>query len=381
MKFRTIANARVLSFGDDSILRTIHINTEGRIQAVEVYQETDILGEGAFDAEGQIVLPGFIDVQVNGGGGVLFNDHPTVDGIVAIGAAHRQFGTTGYLPTLISDDPQKMRAAIKAVDSAIEAGIPGVLGIHLEGPYLNATKRGVHDSEKFSRIGPDEIALLCSLKHGKTLVTLAPELTTPDVIRTLTNRGVIVSAGHTLGTYDDGMSAIEAGLRGFTHLFNAMTPLASREPGIAAAAINDKRAWCGVIADGHHVHPAMLQMAFRAKAGRNIFLVTDAMPSVGAAHKDFSLDGQPITVTDGRCLTREGTLAGSDLDMMCAVRNAQAFFDISFSQAAELASIVPAQFLGLDNNYGSISVGQWANINLIDDNMSVTKSWIKGVTG
>ncbi|MDQ7019539.1 MAG: N-acetylglucosamine-6-phosphate deacetylase [Robiginitomaculum sp.] len=330
------------------------------------------------DLDGMMLVPGFIDIQVNGGGGVLFNDSPTVDAIAAIGEAHRQFGTTGFFPTLISDDLQVMERAIKAVDDAIEAGVPGVLGIHLEGPFLNPEKSGVHDLSKFMRIGADDVALMASLQRGKTIVTLAPEMTTPAVIGALHHHGVIVSAGHTQASYEETCGALEAGLRGFTHLFNAMRPMTSRQPGIIAAALEDKRAWCGVIADGYHVHPAMLRLARRAKAEEQIFLVTDAMPSVGAAHKDFSLGATDIAVADGKCMTGDGTLAGSDLDMISAVRNTMKFLGVDLSQAVRMASHVPARFARLHQRLGQIRPGLQADFIALSMHHEIINVWVKG---
>jgi len=331
------------------------------------------------DMGGRMLVPGFIDLQVNGGGGVLFNDSPTVDGIRAIGEAHRAFGTTAFLPTLISDDHDVMAAAIDAVDAAIAEGVPGVIGLHLEGPFLNAERRGVHDASKFGSIGEGDIHLMSSLKRGKTLVTLAPETTTPEAIKSLTDRGVIVAAGHTQANYDQTIEAMDTGLTGFTHLFNAMKPMQSRDPGIIAAALEDHRAWCGIIADGHHVHPAMLRLALRAKVGEQIFLVTDAMPSVGSKDKQFSLGDLNVEVIDGKCVTASGTLAGSDLDMLSAVRNARDFLNISLERAVNMASRIPARFMRLGDQMGDIRVGQQANLVLINKNFEVVETWIDGV--
>ncbi len=330
------------------------------------------------DLGGMMLVPGFIDVQVNGGGGVLFNDSPTVDAIAAIGEAHRQFGTTGFFPTLISDDLQVMKHAIKAVDDAIEAGVPGVLGIHLEGPFLNPEKSGVHDLSKFMRIGAEDVALMASLQRGKTIVTLAPEMTTPAMIDALHQHGVIVSAGHTQASYEETCTALNAGLRGFTHLFNAMRPMTSRQPGIIAAALEDPRGWCGIIADGYHVHPAMLRLAIRAKAEEQIFLVTDAMPSVGATHKGFSLGATDIAVANGRCMTGDGTLAGSDLDMISAVRNTMKFLDVDLSQAVRMASHVPARFVHLHQQVGQIHPGLQADFIALSAQYEVIHAWVKG---
>lgn len=330
------------------------------------------------DLEGLNLLPGFVDVQVNGGGGVLFNDEPSVEGIRAIGKAHRQYGTTGFFPTLISDDFDVMKRAISAVSEAISLGVPGVLGIHLEGPFLNAQKRGVHNASKFLTLGDREVDVVSSLDNGKTIITLAPEKTTPDIIQALVTHGLIVSAGHTQATYEDTLLAMDAGLTGFTHLFNAMCPLNSREPGIIAAALQDKRAWCGIIADGHHVHPAMLRLAVNAKQDDQIFLVTDAMPCVGARNKSFELGGVKIAVTDGKCVTAEGTLAGSDLDMIGAVRNAVEFLKIDLAQAVRMASTVPAHFAGLQDKAGEIRAGLQADFVLLSDEQEVKTTWIKG---
>jgi N-acetylglucosamine-6-phosphate deacetylase len=207
------------------------------------------------------LLPGFIDLQVNGGGGVLFNDQPTVAGIAAIAEAHRRFGTTGLLPTLISDELDAIARAIAAVDAAIEAGVPGVIGIHIEGPFLNPARKGIHDPSKFRTLDNEAIELLSSSRRGRTLVTLAPELAPPGAIRALTERGVVVAAGHSEASYEEVRAAIGEGLTGFTHLFNAMSQLGSRAPGVVGAALDDRTSWCGLIADGIHVHPASMRIA------------------------------------------------------------------------------------------------------------------------
>jgi N-acetylglucosamine-6-phosphate deacetylase len=229
---------------------------------------------------GGMLMPGFIDTQVNGGGGVLFNDAPTVETLATMAAAHRRFGTTALLPTLISDDLDKVGAAIAAVDAAIEAGVPGIIGIHLEGPFLNAGKKGIHDAGKFRVLDAAAIELLSSLKHGKTLVTLAPELAPEGAIQSLTDRGVIVAAGHTLATFADIERAQQEGLRGVTHLFNAMSPMEGRNPGVVGAALSSDL-YAGIIVDGHHVHPASLRAAYAAKGADRLMLVTDAMSTVG----------------------------------------------------------------------------------------------------
>lgn len=324
------------------------------------------------------LLPGFIDLQVNGGGGVLFNDHPTVDGIAAIGEAHRRFGTTGFLPTLISDDLATVGRAIAAVDAAMEQGVPGVRGIHIEGPFLNPARKGVHDASKFRILDAQALEILASLRHGRVLVTLAPELAPPGAIRTLVNRGVVVAAGHTAATYDDLQAAFAEGLSGFTHLFNAMTQLGSREPGAVGAALEHASSWCGLIVDGHHVHPATLRIALAAKGAEHLALVTDAMPTVGSDQASFELAGQRIDCDGDRCITSDGTLAGSNLNMAAAVRNAERLMGVDAATAVRMASIVPAHILGIAGERGSIGVGMRADLVLVDDARKVTETWIGG---
>jgi N-acetylglucosamine-6-phosphate deacetylase len=348
----------------------------GRIAAV-VRAEDVPPGCRMEDLGGHLLAPGFIDVQVNGGGGVLFNDAPTVEGIDAIGRAHRAFGTTGFLPTLITDDLHVMDRAMRAVEAAIDAGVPGVLGIHLEGPYLAPARCGIHDKSKFRVLDEAGLALLTSLRRGVTLVTLAPEAAAPGMIRRLADAGVIVSLGHTDAPYAIAREALAQGATGFTHLFNAMSPLGSRAPGAVGAAL-ESDAWCGLIVDGHHVHPGTLRLALRTRPAGRFVLVTDAMPSVGAADKDFALQGRPITVRDGICHDAGGTLAGSDLDMASAVRNSVAMLGLSVSAACTMASANPAAFLGLAGERGALMPGLAADLVLLDADLRVVRCWIAG---
>jgi N-acetylglucosamine-6-phosphate deacetylase len=328
--------------------------------------------------DGGMLVPGFIDTQVNGGGGVLFNDQPTVAGITAIAAVHRRFGTTAMLPTLISDDLSVVAAAIAAVDAAIADGVPGIIGIHIEGPYLNRGKRGIHDAAKFRTLDADAIALLSSLKRGKTLVTLAPELAPPAAIAALVARGVIVAAGHSLADYETMQRAIDEGLRGVTHLFNAMSQLEGRAPGVVGAAL-DSDLYCGLIVDGHHVHPASLRAAYRAKGAPRLMLVTDAMPTVGATARSFQIGDTEVLVQDGALRSADGTLAGSNLDMAKAVRNSVAMVKLNPITAFQMASRTPAEFLGIADTHGRMAPGYRADLVHLDDACHVQATWISGV--
>ena len=330
------------------------------------------------DLEGALLLPGFIDTQVNGGDGVLFNDSPTAQTIARIGAAHRRFGTTGFLPTLISDDLATVRVGIEATRTAIQSGSPGVLGLHIEGPFLNVTRRGIHQASKLRRTDESSAALLTSLGVGRTLVTLAPEVTSLETIERLAQAGVVVSAGHTDASYASVRAALDRGLTGFTHLFNAMSPLTSREPGAVGAALEDDRAWCGIIVDGVHVDPVVLKLALRLRPHQRFNLITDAMPCVGSAQTSFELQGKTIAVRDGACFDETGTLAGSALDMASAVRNAVSMLDLDLADVSRMASRNPAEFLGLDHELGRIARGCYADLVLLDDDLQVMDTWIRG---
>ena len=330
------------------------------------------------DLDGLCLLPGFVDTQVNGGGGVLFNDCPEVDTIAAIGAAHRKFGTTAFMPTLISDELDVVRRAMAATEAAIDRGVPGVIGIHVEGPYLNPDRRGVHDPAKLRAITAETVEQLVPIRNGKTLLTIAPEAAEPGIIKALQQKGVIVSAGHTDATYAETMAAIAEGLRGFTHLYNAMSQLNVREPGAVGAALDSPDTWAGIIADGHHVSPVSLRIAYRMIGRDRMMLVTDAMPPVGSDLTEFSLLGRNIVVENGICMDPDGTLAGTALDMSSAVRNMMQFTGCSLADASCMASLSPATFLGLNTVTGSIAPGKRADMVVVDRSLTVKSTVIGG---
>ncbi|HLZ96862.1 MAG TPA: N-acetylglucosamine-6-phosphate deacetylase [Steroidobacteraceae bacterium] len=373
-----LLNGRIL-VGEELVSGLAVLISNGRIEALAAPSDARCRRATLVDLAGQTLLPGFIDVQVNGGGGTLFNDEPSAAAIRTIGEAHRRFGTTGFLPTLISDDLGVIGRAIAAVQAALDEGIPGVLGIHIEGPFLNWARRGVHDPKHLRLLDASVVSLLCRLRAGKTVLTLAPEMTTPDMISELTAGGVLVSAGHSNATFAETTLSIAHGLRGFTHLFNAMAPLAPRAPGIIGAALYDDATWCGIIVDGHHVDPVMLKLALRCKRHDRFMLVTDAMPPVGSADPTFELQGRTIRVLDGACRDENGTLAGTALDMAGAVRNAITSLGLGIAAAARMASEYPAEFLGLGSELGRIAPGYRANLVLVDDDIRVQRTWIEGI--
>ena len=326
--------------------------------------------------EGAWLAPGFVDLQVNGGGDVLFNDQPTVEGICAIAAAHRRRGTTALLPTLISDSAEKMRLAMEAVNAVIGSE-PSILGLHLEGPYLSPEKPGVHDRSQIRQPSPGELAMLTAQRKGVLLVTLAPEVVPPKFIAQLVAAGIRVSLGHSMASYRQTRAAMAEGLSGFTHLFNAMRPLSSREGGPIAAALESPEAWYGLIADGVHVDPAMLRLALRGLG--HPMLVSDAMPPVGGSRSSFNLHGDSITAQEGCCVRDDGTLAGTVLDMASAVRNCVRLLGVSLPDALRFASAHPAAFLGLGQTLGHLVARSRADLVAFDPaDMTVLATWVAG---
>lgn len=357
---------------------SLAVGDDGKI--VSLGKQVDAGGAERVDLGGKRVVPGFIDLQINGGGGLLFNDAPTVEAIATIGEAHRRFGTTGFLATLISDELDVIRAGIAAVEAAITAGVPGILGIHIEGPFLNAERKGIHDTEKLRPLDTEGIDLISSLRVGKTLVTLAPECVRPEQIAELSRRGVVVAAGHSEATFAQMQTAFAHGLSAVTHLFNAMSQLQPRAPGVVGAALDNPDCWCGVIVDGIHVDPATLRLAIRAKGGTERFvLVSDAMPIVGSSRNEFEINGQHVTLVDGVCRSDDGTLAGSDLDMARAVLNAQTMLGLDLPTACQMASINPARMMGCESERGLLVPGLRADFVVLNDDGSVSETFLNGL--
>jgi N-acetylglucosamine-6-phosphate deacetylase len=370
-----LANGRVLTRG--RLVEADVVVRSGRIAAIMPCGSVAAKGE-RIDLGGQRLLPGFIDIQVNGGGDALFNTDPSVATIARIGAAHRRHGTTGFLPTLISDDLDVVAAALGAMRASIAAGVPGVLGAHIEGPFLNTGRRGIHAAERVRRLDARGVAVLTAPGPGRVLVTLAPEMVEADDIVTLKAAGLTLAAGHTDASFDQMQTAFALGVTGVTHLFNAMSPLASRAPGVVGAALTGD-AWCGLIVDGHHVHPAVLRLALRSQRPERLLLVTDAMPCVGGNRTSFELQGRTIQVRDGACYDIAGQLAGSDLTMAATVRNTVELLGADLATASQMASGSPAAFLGLGEETGRIAEGLRADLVLLDDAMEVVETWIAGV--
>ena len=336
-------------------------------------------GAEVIDAGGLLAVPGFIDLQVNGGGGINFNDDPSVPTIERICAAHAHFGTTALLPTLITDRREIRTEAIAAGKAARAAGVPGFLGLHLEGPHLSAAKRGVH---AVAYVRPMEEAdtkeLVAALAVGPTMLTVAPESTPVEAVRHLAAAGGIVSLGHTDCDYDTALAYIAAGASTATHLFNAMSPLGHRTPGMVGAVLESGIS-AGLIADGIHVHPAAARVALRAKRGPGrIFLVTDAMLTIGTDSPDFELNGRTIFRREGRLALADGTLAGADIDMLSSVRYAAEHFEIGLDEAIRMATVYPAEAMRIGNRKGRVAPGLDADFLLLTPAFELKSTWIGG---
>ncbi|MEW6998011.1 N-acetylglucosamine-6-phosphate deacetylase [Colwelliaceae bacterium BS250] len=360
-------------FDGNSVRANICVSiAEGKILAIEE------LAEQHTQRVAGLMAPGFIDVQVNGGGGVLFNATPTVDAIAAIGLAHAQFGTTGFLPTLITDDIEVMKTAADAISQAIKQSSLGVLGVHFEGPHLSIPKKGVHSTKFIRSISAAEMAIFTRQDLGKVVVTLAPENVAVTDIKTLVAAGVHVCLGHSNADFDTVNNALAAGATGFTHLFNAMSAYQAREPGMVGAALLDDNSWCGLIVDGHHVHYDAARLAIKAKQTGKMMLVTDAMPPVGTTDESFPFFGSKVIRTGDRLNALTGELAGSVLDMAGAVKNTVEKVHIDKYEALRMAAMYPAEFLAVDDSKGQLSVGSCADFVIIDNNIDVSQTWIAG---
>ena len=370
----TIAAQRIFDGNDMRGPASVEIS-HGRIKGVAFGETAGATIQLPRDV---ILAPGFIDVQVNGGGGVLLNDQPNDSGVRRIAEAHRGRGTTGCLPTLITDRTGVLKQLAEAAEACLE--IPGVLGFHLEGPALNRSRKGIHpESEIRVPNGRDLEAIRSFGGRGRSLVTLAPECVPGAMIDELIGAGLRVAAGHSEATALEAAQAARRGVTGVTHLFNAMSQLGAREPGLVGAALSDNRLFAGIICDGIHVDATALRIALRCKGRDRLMLVTDAMPLAGTNEKQFLLHGRPITLHENRLTGPDGTLAGAHLTMIEAVRNATALLDVPLADALIMASRTPAAFLGLESELGRIAPGYRADLVAFKENFKIVGTWVGGV--
>ena len=345
-------------------------------------------GEGAPGAEvvelgGGTLAPGFVDLQVNGGGGVMFNDAPGVATLRRIAEAHARLGTLAFLPTLITDRPEATRAAVEAVAQAVAEGVKGIAGLHLEGPHLAPARKGAHDPALIRPMTGEDLRFLCEAARRlpRLLLTIASEEVDTEQISALTAAGAIVSLGHSDAGFDACRSAFAAGARLVTHLFNAMSQLSAREPGLVGAALMTGGVSAGLIADGIHVHPAAIRAALAAKAAPgSLFLVTDAMAPAGTAMQAFRLQGREIRRAGGRLTLADGTLAGADLDMARALRVLTQAAGLALDRALAMATSIPARVLGCGDCHGSLAPGRAADFVHLAPDLTLNAVWCGGRT-
>ncbi|TIO50464.1 MAG: N-acetylglucosamine-6-phosphate deacetylase [Mesorhizobium sp.] len=338
-------------------------------------------GVSRVETGGGMLVPGFVDIQVNGGGGVMLNDHPDVASIETICRAHAPFGTTALLPTLITDTPAITAAATAAGAEAVRKKVPGFLGLHLEGPHLSIARKGAHDPALIrSMTDADQAALIAARRDLPVLLTtIAPESVEPGRVTALARAGIIVSLGHSDTDYATATAFAEAGATVVTHLFNAMSQIGNREPGLAGAAVDTGSLYAGIIADGIHVHPRTMTVALRAKKGPGkILLVTDAMATIGTDMTSFTLNGRTIYRKDGSLRLADGTLAGADLDMISAVRFVHRVVGLDLDEALRMASLYPAEAVGQAHRLGRFANGTAADIIGLSDDLDVRNVWIGG---
>ncbi|MBL4911506.1 MAG: N-acetylglucosamine-6-phosphate deacetylase [Alteromonadaceae bacterium] len=347
---------------------------QGKITSIINADDNTIVDE---IAEG-LLVPGFIDLQVNGGGNVLFNDSPSLTGIKTIIDAHAKFGTTAMLPTLITDTVETMQQAANAMSAAIAEKTLGIIGVHFEGPHLSLAKKGAHVAEHIRPISTDEWQIFERKDLGQILVTLAPENVSPADITRMVNLGIKVCLGHTNADYKTAQQAIDAGADGFTHLYNAMSAIQGREPGVLGAAFLNDNTSCGLIIDGHHVDYTSCKIALKIKPQGKVFLVTDAMPPVGCDETTFKLFDRKVILENGKLTLPNGGLAGSALDMAAGVRNIHQHLEVELNEALRMASLYPAQYINKAQQLGALTVGKQADMVLLNDELEVQSTWING---
>ena len=348
---------------------------QGRIVFVDDSLEDAARQQGAIIAEA--VTPGLIDLQINGAKDTQFNFEPTVGALERIAAGARAGGTAHIMPTFITAPDQDYKLALNAASEAIKAGVPGILGVHLEGPFLSAKRAGIHDASAIRQMTDEDLAVLCAPFPGKLMLTLAPEMLPQGYLATLSRAGVLIFAGHTAANGKTISRAESEGLRGATHLFNAMSQMEAREPGVVGSVLASDKLFAGIIADGHHVSPDNLKIAARCIPER-LCLVTDAMLTLAGTSNRFQLSGYEIQLSDGRLTNSEGRLAGAHIAMdECLSRMCQAT-GIPFGMAVGMATANPARALGLEDELGTVSVGKRASLTLLDTNMEATAVFVDG---
>ena len=373
-----LVNGRIYS-GDDIFDHHAVVIADGKIERVcslaalppEIEQQ---------DVGGAIIAPGFIDLQLNGCGGVQFNDDIHAISVETLETMHRanvKSGCTSFLPTLITSSDELMVRAVETMRAFLQKYPHFLLGLHLEGPWLNVAKKGTHNPALIRQPDPKMVDFLCENADVISKVTLAPESVGSAVIRQLSDAGIVVSAGHSNATFEEAKAGFAAGITFATHLYNAMPAFAGREPGLIGALFDAPDVYCGIIADGLHVHYANVRNAKRIK-GDKLVLVTDATAPAGAAIDKFIFAGKTIYYRDGLCVDEHGTLSGSALTMIEAVQNSVEHAGIPLDEALRMASLYPARAMGVEKQSGSLQAGKIANLTVFTRDFKIIKTLVNG---
>ena len=324
-----------------------------------------------------ILAPGFIDLQVNGGGGILFNNRPTKESLNTIINAHQFFGTTSIMPTVISDSIKVLTKCTRAVAQEIKKN-SGLLGIHIEGPFFSLKYRGVHQKKYISKLSSEYLELFSNLKEYPVILTLAPECISLKDLNHLASLGIKIMAGHTDASYDELEQAAKNNLNGFTYLFNAMSQMSAREPGAVGAALDFDNLYASIIVDLHHVHHSLIELAYQKKPIGKLFFISDSMATINHGEPTFELYDEIVSEQNGRITNAEGKLAGSSITQIDAVKNACQQCNIQLDHALAMASRYPAEFLGVEHYLGSLKPGYRADLVHFDSNFEVNNVWASG---
>ena len=326
---------------------------------------------------GGILSPGFIDLQVNGGGGKLFNNSPEKESLDEIIKAHQHFGTTSIMPTVISDSLNVLQRCTSTIANEINNN-KSLLGVHIEGPFFNVKYRGVHQKQYINTINNDYLNLFEGLQGFPVMLTLAPECISIKQLKHLKSLGFKILAGHTDASYDQLEEAIKYGLDGFTHLFNAMGQISAREPGVVGSALNFNNTAASIIVDLHHVHPSLIEMSYKQKPKGKLFFVSDSMATINHGEPSFELYDEVVSESNGRLINSEGKLAGSSITQIDAIKNAYTSCNITLSDAIAMATSYPAEYLGVDDYLGSLKANYRADLAHFDIDFNVKNVWVAG---
>ncbi len=337
-------------------------------------------GTDTREVNGALIAPGFIDLQLNGCGGVQFNDDITaitVETLAVMQRANQKSGCTSFLPTLITSTDELIKRAVDVMRAYLAQNANQALGLHLEGPWLNPLKKGTHDPALIRQPDSALVNFLCENADVIAKITLAPEQVDSAIIHRLSKAGIVISAGHSYATSDEARRGISAGISFATHLYNAMPPVTGREPGLIGALFDSPEVYCGIIADGLHVNYVNIRNAKRLK-GDKLILVTDATAPAGAAIDQFIFAGKTIYYRDGLCVDEQGTLSGSALTMIEAVANSVEHAGISLEESLRMATLYPARAMGVEDKLGSVTAGKVANLTVFTRDYQIIQTFVNG---